>query len=340
MPRCSTSLNDTSRKSGGNWRAEVLDQILFAAQIALAWYAVLSMLAALIFVTSRPCIRRALQTERRATRLLVLRFLPSVFALGTVGGLVVPAFVWLEPYRSVAAGERLGGTTLALAAAGAIVLMWSATRGAISVFVNRRRMSALLRDAERNRVHGATVHVGDSPVLDGLVRPRLFASKSVLEGLTEEEFDCAVAHELAHHRAHDNLKRRLLAFAPDLIGSTSTARELESAWKRSAEVEADAAAAGNEVQAVALASALIKVARLAAGKPQVDLGRAAFHDGAPVADRVRALCTREAPATPSMPSIRIPVRLAVVGLFAASVTNAAPILAAIHRVTELIVHLP
>lgn len=319
----------------------MLDQILFAAQIALGWYAVLSMFAALIFVASRPCIRRALQTERRATRLLALRFLPSVFALGTVGGLVVPAFVWLEPYRSVAAGERLGGTTLALATAGAIALMWSTTRGAISVFVNRRRMSALLRDAARNRVHGATVHVGDSPVpclvLDGLVRPRLFASKSVLEGLTEEEFDCAVAHELAHHRAHDNLKRRLLAFAPDLIGSTSTARELESAWKRSAEVEADAAAAGNEVQAVALASALIKVARLAAGKPQVDLGRAAFHDGAPVADRVRALCTREAPATPS---IRIPVRLAVVGLFAASVMNAAPILAAIHRVTELLVHLP
>ncbi|MGE5813294.1 MAG: hypothetical protein ACM36C_02300, partial [Acidobacteriota bacterium] len=178
-------------------------------------------------------------------------------------------------------------------------------------------------------------------VLDGLVKPRLLVSRSVVDGLTPEEFERAGAPELAHHRARDTAKRRLLAFAPDLVSRTSLARELEYDWKHSAEVEADADAARTEKQAVALASALVKVARLSEGKPRLDTGRAAFHDGAPVAHRVRALCERETFTPPPRHGFRILFGTTAVVLTIAGVLNTtASFLTTIHRITESLVHLP
>jgi circadian clock protein KaiB len=43
--------------------------------------------------------------------------------------------------------------------------------------------------------------------LVGVVRPRLLITQPVLDALTEEELSAAVAHELGHRRALDNLKR-------------------------------------------------------------------------------------------------------------------------------------
>jgi Zn-dependent protease with chaperone function len=189
----------------------------------------------------------------------------------------------------------------------------------------------------------APVFVSESPVpgvvLDGVIAPRLFVSRSVLDALSLEELNGALAHEMAHHRALDNLKRRMIAFAPDLVSGTRFAQRLEAEWIRRAELEADAAACeGSATQAVALASALIKVARLVAGHPPIDLGRAAFHDGAPVAERIRRLC--ETPRASAWRASHVVPLLAAAGLLTAVLVNAVSVLPAVHGLTEWLVHLP
>jgi Zn-dependent protease with chaperone function len=324
----------------------VLYQLLFAFQIALAWYFALSLITAIVFAAAGPLVRAWLPRRHASNRPLGLRLLPSAASLAIVGACVVPAFALLEPYRSTAGGERLGSTALLFAAGGFGIFAVSITRGLKAVCLTRRRMRDLYASSTTSPElkGGAKIFISDSPancvVLDGLIKPRLLVSRTVLQTLTAEEFEGAVAHELAHHRAHDNAKRRLLAFTPDLVSTSSLARDLEFAWKHAAEVEADAAAVQTEAQAVALASALVKVARLADGKPRIDLGRAAFHDGAPVADRIRALCMRERSAQPPSRRLRLLFGTAAVAPALAWLFSVAPILPTIHRLTEWLVHLP
>jgi Zn-dependent protease with chaperone function len=92
-------------------------------------------------------------------------------------------------------------------------------------------------------------------VLSGIARPRVIVSRRVLDSLAPEELDVVLRHERAHLRSRDNLKRLCIALAP---GS----RILERAWARFAEYAADEAAAGDSSNAVALASALVRVARM------------------------------------------------------------------------------
>lgn len=325
----------------------MLHQIFFAAQIALAWFFALSVGAGLMFLAARPVARGVLRGHHPAEAPLAIRLLPAAVSVGTVLALVLPAFAWLEPFGSAASGERLGVAGSLLATGGALLLLVSFGRGVAAVAVTRWRMRALMDRGSRSTggIAGTPLFVSDSPMpcllLDGLVRPRLFVSRSVLDRLSPAELDRAVAHELAHHRAHDNIKRRLLAFAPDLVSWSPLARDLERAWKRSAEMEADAdATREGEAQAVTLASALLKVARLCGGHPQLDLGRAAFHDGAPVAERIRRLCTHQPDRAAQAKNVRLFLRVAALAAFAALAINAVPVLTGIHRVTELIVHLP
>jgi hypothetical protein len=324
----------------------MLYQLLFAFQIALAWYFALSVITAIVFAAAAPLVRAWLRKEHASNRPLALRLLPSAASLAIVGACVVPAFALLEPSRSGAGGERLGSTALLFAAGGFGIFAVSIARGLKAVCHTRRRMRDLYASSTTSPelTGGAMIFISDSPancvVLDGLIKPRLLVSRTVLQTLTAEEFEGAVAHELAHHRAHDNAKRRLLAFTPDLVSTGSLARDLEFTWKHAAEVEADAAAVRTEAQAVALASALVKVARLAEGKPRIDLGRAAFHDGAPVAGRIRALCTRETFAEPPGRRLRFLLAPAIVMPTMMWLFYVAPILPTIHRVTEWLVHLP
>jgi hypothetical protein len=80
--------------------------------------------------------------------------------------------------------------------------------------------------------------------------------------------------------------------APDVLGWTRMAHQLEARWRAEAECRADAlAVAGDAARAIDLASALVKVARLA----QQPSGRFAspmwstFHEGAPLEARVHRL---------------------------------------------------
>jgi Zn-dependent protease with chaperone function len=91
----------------------------------------------------------------------------------------------------------------------------------------------------------------------GLRQPIILISPEAYAVLSMPELRCAIAHELAHARAGDNLKKLVLHLcAFPGMGA------LERAWLEAAEFSADAAAVKSEADAVELASALVKVSRL------------------------------------------------------------------------------
>lgn len=321
----------------------MLQHVAFGLAVAFAWLALLNLCATLWFFVCAPVVARRMGVSGRMA--LALRLAPGVISIAAVAVIVVPAFVWFEPVRAVGPVERFGLGGGALAIAGAVLLALAMRRGARAVARTRRAMRTVTVGARRTGMtrSGVPILLTDSPVpamvLDGIVRPRLYVSRSVQSVLTDEELELAIAHELAHHAALDNAKRRLLAFVPDTVGGSAAARDLEARWRSEAELAADARAAGQHASgAVTLASALVKVARLRAGHSPLDLDRAAFHDGRPVAERIhRLLADMPAAANPQPPLRAIAAVVALGGLIALA---AAPdMLAVVHQVTEFLVHL-
>lgn len=316
--------------------------VWLGVQIALAWFCAVNIVASVAtMVLHRDTFGTAAVSSPGTAA--AWRLLPAALSILVTCGLVVPAFIWLEPRGT---GEEAGWVIRVLAFAGAGILVAALGRGMRTA----RRNSRALKAATQGR---RSVTLADAPVpaftvgsrsplllLAGIQRPRLYVSDAVLKVLSPEELRAAVAHELAHQRAHDNLIRAAFAFAPDLLRG-SLARRLERRWCAAAECAADAAAAGNDPQtALSLASALIKVARLRAGTPLPDFGCAAFDDGSPVAERVRRLVNvtgSSAPARVRARRIAAPVAVAMV---AAAASWLPEILALTHLVTEFAVRLP
>jgi D-alanyl-D-alanine endopeptidase (penicillin-binding protein 7) len=132
----------------------------------------------------------------------------------------------------------------------------------------------------------------------GLRRPRLVIAKSVLASCTPEELQAILAHEQGHLDRHDNLGRLMLAVAPDVLAWLPASGRLFTAWCRATEEAADddAARAGANGR-LCLASALVKVARLASGPPAGSLMPAsALYSGDSLDGRIRRLLEPRADA--------------------------------------------
>jgi Zn-dependent protease with chaperone function len=270
--------------------------------------------------------------RRGSPAALVVRLLPGAGALFSALALVVPAFLIHEPAR---ADERPGALTVALAAAG-LALVGSMLRRTLHAWRATRRV---LDEWERSAQPFAMADtpaptfriVNAFPVVAvvGVIRPRLFVARSVLQALTPGELQAVMEHEAAHLRARDNVKRWLMACAPS-IGWRRTALALERAWENAAEHEADRGAHGS----LDLASALVKTARLAPEGAHLRIPAAAFHGGGDVARRVQDLVAG-GPAR-----ARGRGRLAVAAL-AAALTAAIPLLWPLaYGCAEALVSLP
>jgi hypothetical protein len=127
--------------------------------------------------------------------------------------------------------------------------------------------------------------------------------------------------------------------APDFFGSSRAARRLDRDWHAAAESLADARAVrGDSVRAVHLASALVKVSRLAAqGPAAVPVPAWSTLNDPPLLERrVRRLVTGAVPlATPGRPRL-VPAAVTL----AASLLVAIPAFAGmVHRLTETLVNL-
>jgi beta-lactamase regulating signal transducer with metallopeptidase domain len=189
--------------------------------------------------------------------LLFLRLLPFGLAVSAAVLLCIPSFVAFESERY---DERVGFACLALAVAGLSVCSWAAVRAlraALRSFAFARRCRQSGRELKLSR-HRAWMIETSAPclALAGVFRPRVVISQGIADALSEEELSVVLSHERAHRAAGDNLKRLCLLLAP---GS----KLLESSWTRFAEYAADRQAVqGDPRRSLALASALVRVARL------------------------------------------------------------------------------
>jgi beta-lactamase regulating signal transducer with metallopeptidase domain len=131
----------------------------------------------------------------------------------------------------------------------------------------------------------------------GTFRPRMFIAESVVNTCSSEELAAICAHERAHVRQWDNLRRAAMAIAPDLLHSVPLGHRLRRAWNEAAERAADNSASEMGTYGrVSLAQALVRVARLALGAPTPPvLPASALYHGGSVEARVRSLLEPSAP---------------------------------------------
>ena len=162
----------------------------------------------------------------------------------------------------------------------------------------------------------------------GLFTSRLFVARSVLEACSSEELDAVLAHEGAHARQYDNLRRLALAGTPDLLSLWPSGRRLDAAWMRAAELAADEMAARDRGRGVDLAAALVKVARLATTATD-PLPASALYRGEPITERVHRLLDPPAPTG----SRQWPLWLRVAG-FAVLLALSAATLPLVHAAGE------
>jgi hypothetical protein len=169
----------------------------------------------------------------------------------------------------------------------------------------------------------------------GMLRPRLFVAEKVLAGLTDEELAAVLAHEEGHLAARDNLKGLLLRCCPDPLALLPLGDRLCRAWAEAAEAAADehATRAGSP-RALALAGALVKVARMAPPGQRASLPASAFHDGAGIARRVKRLLDRTESREGATPPPRLPPAAWALAAVLALTATSPLVLRSVHALTE------
>ena len=308
----------------------------------LAYGAVVTAGSPLVLPFLRPAAR-TFDPGTRARRLLALRLLPSAFALFVAGGLVLPAFVWLEPRTT---DERVGPWLLLAAGLSGAVLVAGIARGAAAVLATRRLVRRWSHSARPIRLAGVTLPAfaidERFPIvtLTGCVQPRLFVSRTVLARCTSAEFAAIVAHESGHLWRRDPWSRLLLRACPDILALTPLGAELEQRWAEAAEQAADDhAAAEGTARSLDLASALLEVARLAGAARPRWLPMIALYRGGGVAQRAARLLEQRDPPTVvprRRPGVLAAIALAA-GVLFVPVAAELYILHALHRMLEALV---
>jgi Zn-dependent protease with chaperone function len=199
-----------------------------------------------------------------AGELLALRLLPSLGAAFLTITVTLPAFLVHEPHRQT---EPVG-YLLVLLALCALVAVGSGVLRGCRAWAATRTLLRRCGPGDRRQVGaGRTVHIVEFPeplaAVVGGWRPRILAADRVRAALSDEEFEQVIAHEAAHVAAHDNVKLLLQTISPDALAWLPAGTALTQRWRAAAELEADARAGGfDRAKRLALASALIKVARL------------------------------------------------------------------------------
>jgi hypothetical protein len=299
--------------------------------VMLAVYGLVSLLfAAVVAITSLCGLWRWPSASRE---LLSIRALPSAGALFITLTVVLPAFLRYEPAHEL---EDVGPLLLALALFALVAIVDGIRRGWHGWLTGRMFLqhchpvgdSCVIGEGKVNIVELAAPIVA----VVGAWRPRILAAKHVAAACSSDEFRQIVAHEAAHVSARDNLKLMLFVASPDALAWMPVGAALAQRWRAAAEIEADEHATGSDPRKrVALASALIKVARLSTGancqRPGLSMGIAVDS----VEFRVRRLL-----APPPVARRTLTIHgIAVCALLLPMV--AVPLYALVYHVTEALV---
>jgi hypothetical protein len=203
--------------------------------------------------------------RERANFLFSLRIAPAVGSIFFVVFAAWPSYVAFEPRES---NESIGVKLSILAGIAAWGIGWSAVRVFRAWNEGRRVTAQWMRTAQPILMRDASIPIyrvdHEFPIVAvaGILRPRLFIANQLLDSMRPEEIAAAVAHEMGHVAARDNLRRALLCLCPDLRRLFSH-ESLDALWMEASENAADLfAVRRNARSALDLAAALIKVARL------------------------------------------------------------------------------
>jgi Zn-dependent protease with chaperone function len=286
----------------------------------------------------------------RAQFLFFLRIMPGLAAVFCVGALFIPSYLINEPRHTTEVVTAKLGLLAAASLYGIGFALW---RCIARCLTTRRLARDWLRHAQPISVENLSVpafrfrHRFPVVAIVGALRPRLFIAEQVLEALSPEELSAAVAHERGHLAARDNFKRGLLLVCRDVLALLPLGRSLDRAWMEAAECAADDHAARNGLpEALDLASALVKIARLApaGASPAMFAGASLIvEDLGSITSRVLRL-TRLAASTrwPENTSVRwlnFAACACVSGLLFTALlsVNSSSFMAAIHSTLEYVV---
>lgn len=217
--------------------------------------------------------------RRRANGLFALRMSPMIIAGMITAAFTVPSFLLLEP-RAI--DEPVGSIPLVLSLCGVALGIYGVGNAVKAAREAARRVAAWASDAQPVQ-SGPPVPVlrisraAPAMTAAGILRPRVLLSSAAESVLTACELRTALSHEMEHVCRWDNLKKLLLRLVtfPGLSG-------LEAAWLEATEIAADDAAVTNQAEALDLAAALIKLARLGPLEPALDLTSAIVHGPASI----------------------------------------------------------
>ncbi len=223
----------------------------------------------IVAAASAPLLGRlaeAMRARSAARLLLGTRLAPACLAVAAVVGLCVPSYLWFEPQ---AGGERVGIACFAAALLGGLAWAIAFVRVYRGIAGSRRyaRRRGALDGAAGVSGQFSPVWVVQEPapvlLLCGIFRSRIIISRGILSALPAEQLDAALRHEQAHRASRDNFKRLLMLLSPGLVPFSRGFAALERGWEKAAEWAADdAATGGDQVRAVVLAAALVRVARM------------------------------------------------------------------------------
>jgi beta-lactamase regulating signal transducer with metallopeptidase domain len=212
----------------------------------------------------------------RADLVLVAGLAPALAAAFAAGSVFVPSLldVWgLRPdHCSIhdhhthlcALHGALPPVWIVACGAGAVAMFLTRLVSAMNVlFESRRSLTALERLGHPSAEDRSRVDVPGSPwicVAAGVFRQRIVVSASLRNHLSPACWEAAIAHERAHLARHDPLIGTLLSVA--LAGAwPGAAGWLGRRWREASEQAADARAA-RDTSTLAVAEALVAVARL------------------------------------------------------------------------------
>lgn len=292
----------------------VLAVVLESAALLAMTAALASLAIAGALLIARPGLRM-LGPAARADTLLLLGLLPAVLALAAVMATLAPSVLAAAGFGADHCNSHGHHAHLcvvhaqsarpALMATGALFLALILFRLFV---VLGRAFDDAVRVSQLAQLSRVSVHAGfevfevpcDEELCHcaGVSTRRIFISASLAQSLDHDELCCALAHEAAHLRRRDPLRRLVLSLAGCFVLPPAFAlvlREYELAAEQAC--DAEAVQAGHDPTTVA--SALLNVARRMARRVSLDAPAFGEHG---VELRVRALL--ESPAVrPRVPAV-------------------------------------
>lgn len=242
----------------------------------------------------------SMRPRRASIILILLRLGPACLSLLLVITACLPSYLRYEENH---ASEEIGLLCLVPACLGFLICLTAFVR-AIRAIIQSSSLSYMVCAAKDSTSWHLARETRELPSfgLVGLLKPKVVVSPRVLDTLTPEQFQAALEHERAHRSSGDNLKRLLILLAPDLLPFVCSFRAMEGHWDRYAELAADDfATRGNPERSIALAEALIRLARLDGNQAQPPLVSGLFATREGLAVRIERLLRFDPIAEPHTP---------------------------------------